>query len=52
MTDPEFADKTYIEPIEKEIVRRLSIKKPDAILPTMVGQTALNIIRIKPENYF
>ena len=44
MTDPEFADKTYIEPITKEIVYEI-IKKEniDAILPTMGGQTALNV---------
>lgn len=44
MTDPEFADKTYIEPITEEVVLNI-IKKEniDAILPTMGGQTALNI---------
>ena len=44
MTDPEFADKTYIEPINEEIIYQI-IKKEnvDAILPTMGGQTALNI---------
>jgi len=43
MTDPNVADKTYIEPINPEIVERIIIKeKPDAILPTMGGQTALN----------
>ena len=54
MTDPEFADRTYIEPIEKEIVKKIIYKeKPDAILPTMGGQTALNIIReLNRENYF
>ena len=54
MTDPEFADKTYIEPIEKEIVKKIIDKeKPDAILPTMGGQTALNIIReLNRDNYF
>ncbi len=54
MTDPEFADKTYIEPIDKEIVKKIIEKeKPDAILPTMGGQTALNIIReLNKENYF
>ena len=43
MTDPEFADRTYIEPIEPEIIAEI-IKKEnvDAILPTMGGQTALN----------
>ena len=54
MTDPEFADKTYIEPIHKDIVKKIiAIEKPDAILPTMGGQTALNIIReLNKENYF
>ena len=54
MTDPEFADKTYIEPIEKEIVKKIIEKeKPDAVLPTMGGQTALNIIReLNKDNYF
>ncbi len=43
MTDPELADATYIEPITPEVVERIIAKeKPDAILPTMGGQTALN----------
>ncbi len=44
MTDPEFADKTYIEPITEEVVTKI-IKQEniDAILPTMGGQTALNV---------
>ncbi|WP_418180377.1 carbamoyl-phosphate synthase large subunit [Aliarcobacter lanthieri] len=44
MTDPEFADKTYIEPITEEVVLNI-IKKEniDSILPTMGGQTALNV---------
>ncbi len=44
MTDPEFADRTYIEPINEEVISRI-IKKEniDAILPTMGGQTALNV---------
>ena len=44
MTDPEFADRTYIEPITEEMVAKI-IKKEniDAILPTMGGQTALNV---------
>ncbi len=43
MTDPEFADATYIEPITPEIVARIIEKeRPDAVLPTMGGQTALN----------
>jgi len=44
MTDPEFADRTYIEPITAEVVEAiLEREKPDAILPTMGGQTALNV---------
>ncbi len=43
MTDPEFADRTYIEPITPEVIESiLEREKPDAILPTMGGQTALN----------
>ena len=43
MTDPEMADATYIEPITPEIVAKIIEKeRPDAILPTMGGQTALN----------
>ncbi len=43
MTDPEFADATYIEPITPEIVAKIIAKeRPDALLPTMGGQTALN----------
>ena len=43
MTDPMMADATYIEPIEKNTIERIiEIEKPDAILPTMGGQTALN----------
>ncbi len=43
MTDPEMADATYIEPINHNIVEKIiRIEKPDAILPTMGGQTALN----------
>jgi carbamoyl-phosphate synthase large subunit len=44
MTDPDIADKTYIEPITLEVLEKIIIKeKPDAILPTMGGQTALNL---------
>ena len=44
MTDPNVADKTYIEPITLDILEKILIKeKPDAILPTMGGQTALNL---------
>ena len=43
MTDPEFADRTYIEPISPEVIEAiLEREKPDATLPTMGGQTALN----------
>jgi len=43
MTDPELADRTYIEPITPDFVEKIiAIEKPDAILPTMGGQTALN----------
>ncbi|WP_341812935.1 carbamoyl-phosphate synthase large subunit [Wolbachia endosymbiont (group A) of Cephus spinipes] len=43
MTDPEFSDATYIEPVLPEIIEKIIIKeRPDAILPTMGGQTALN----------
>ena len=43
MTDPDVADKTYIEPITLEVLEKILKKeKPDAILPTMGGQTALN----------
>ena len=43
MTDPELADATYIEPITPEVVAKIVAKeRPDAILPTMGGQTALN----------
>lgn len=44
MTDPEFADRTYIEPITKEMISQIiKNEKVDAILPTMGGQTALNV---------
>ena len=43
MTDPDFADATYIEPITPEVIESIIAKeKPDAILPTLGGQTALN----------
>jgi carbamoyl-phosphate synthase large subunit len=43
MTDPEFADRTYVEPITPEIVEKIIAReKPDALLPTLGGQTALN----------
>jgi carbamoyl-phosphate synthase large subunit len=43
MTDPEFADRTYIEPITPEVIAKIiEREKPDAVLPTLGGQTALN----------
>ncbi|MBV9658513.1 MAG: carbamoyl-phosphate synthase large subunit, partial [Verrucomicrobia bacterium] len=43
MTDPEFAHRTYIEPITPEVVEKIiAAEKPDALLPTLGGQTALN----------
>ncbi|ABB44744.1 carbamoyl-phosphate synthase large subunit [Sulfurimonas denitrificans DSM 1251] len=44
MTDPEFADRTYIEPIREDIIAKIiKDEKVDAVLPTMGGQTALNV---------
>jgi carbamoyl-phosphate synthase large subunit len=44
MTDPDVADATYIEPITPEMVAKIiALEKPDALLPTMGGQTALNV---------
>jgi len=43
MTDPEFGDRTYVEPITAEVVTRIiERERPDALLPTLGGQTALN----------
>src|SRR6201986_3119757 len=43
MTDPEVADATYVEPITPEVVEKIiAAERPDALLPTMGGQTALN----------
>src|ERR1700691_342841 len=43
MTDPEFADATYVEPITTEVLEKvIAIQRPDALLPTLGGQTALN----------
>ncbi|MBT8211625.1 MAG: carbamoyl-phosphate synthase large subunit, partial [Acidimicrobiia bacterium] len=47
MTDPEFADATYIEPITPEVVASIIEKeRPDAVLPTLGGQTALNVTTV------
>ncbi|HBM15717.1 MAG TPA: carbamoyl phosphate synthase large subunit [Lentisphaeria bacterium] len=44
MTDPEFADRTYIEPLTKDILHEIIRReRPDALLPTLGGQTALNL---------
>ena len=44
MTDPGFADRTYVEPITTDVVEKIIAKeRPDAILPTLGGQTALNL---------
>ena len=44
MTDPEFADRTYVEPLTPEILEAIIVReKPDALLPTLGGQTALNL---------
>src|SRR5271156_6558804 len=44
MTDPEMADRTYIEPITVEVLEQiLAIERPDAVLPTLGGQTGLNV---------
>ena len=51
MTDPEFADATYIEPITPEMVEKvIAAERPDAILPTLGGQTALNTAVALHEN--
>src|SRR5215469_12340799 len=43
MTDPEFADATYVEPITLDVLQKvIAIQHPDAVLPTLGGQTALN----------
>src|SRR5579875_2626028 len=44
MTDPEFADATYVEPLTAEFVEKvIAAERPDALLPTLGGQTALNL---------
>ncbi len=44
MTDPEIADRTYIEPLSFEVIKKvIALERPQALLPTMGGQTALNI---------
>jgi len=44
MTDPEFADRTYIEPLRADVLERIiAAERPQALLPTIGGQTALNL---------
>jgi len=44
MTDPDFADATYVEPLVAEVLERIiEVERPDAVLPTLGGQTALNL---------
>ena len=44
MTDPEYADRTYVEPLTPEVLEEvLERERPDAVLPTVGGQTALNL---------
>jgi carbamoyl-phosphate synthase large subunit len=51
MTDPEFADRTYIEPLTPEVLERIIAReKPDAILPTVGGQTGINLAMALYEN--
>ena len=51
MTDPEMADRTYIEPLTPDVVTRvIEQERPDALLPTMGGQTALNLAVTLAEN--
>ena len=51
MTDPDMADRTYVEPLTPEVVTRVIEKeRPDALLPTMGGQTALNLAVALAEN--
>ncbi len=51
MTDPDLADRTYIEPLTPEVVARvIAVERPDALLPTMGGQTALNLAVALAEN--
>ena len=53
MTDPDLADSTYIEPLNIEMLEKIiSKEKPDALLSTMGGQTALNLsIELKKKRY-
>ncbi|MFN8378671.1 MAG: carbamoyl-phosphate synthase large subunit [Anaerolineae bacterium] len=51
MTDPDFADATYVEPLTPDMVERIiAIERPDALLPTVGGQTALNLAKTLAES--
>src|SRR6187551_304025 len=51
MTDPELADRTYVEPLTPEVLEKIiEREKPDAVLPTVGGQTALNLAVALAEN--
>jgi carbamoyl-phosphate synthase large subunit len=51
MTDPQVADRTYLEPVNPEFARAvIARERPDALLPTMGGQTALNVATVLSEN--
>ncbi|MGZ5129581.1 MAG: carbamoyl phosphate synthase preATP-grasp domain-containing protein, partial [Actinomycetota bacterium] len=51
MTDPQFADRTYIEPLTPaSVLAILEREKPDALLPTLGGQTALNVAVVLAES--
>ena len=51
MTDPEFADRTYVEPLTPDIAAQIiAAERPDAVLPTVGGQTALNLAVALHEN--
>src|SRR5512147_1532139 len=53
MTDPEIADRTYVEPLTPEIVGQvIERERPDALLPTVGGQTALNLaVQLAEQGY-
>src|SRR6476620_8700116 len=51
MTDPDFADRTYVEPLTPEVLEKIiDRERPDAVLPTVGGQTALNLAVALSEN--
>ena len=53
MTDKEMADKVYLEPLKEEVIKNIiKIEKPDSILPTLGGQTGLNLAVALSESGF